>query len=90
MRDAIDAHVHDGDTVALEGFTHLISFAAAHELIRQKRRNLHLVGSAHGIDADLLIAAGCVAIVEESYVGFEQDHGLAPAFRRADGSCAAI
>jgi len=42
-----------------------------------------VVGSAHGIDVDLLVAAGSIAVCEESYVGFEQDLGLAPAFRRA-------
>jgi glutaconate CoA-transferase subunit A len=41
-----------------------------------------VVGSAHSIDVDLLIAAGVVSVCEESYVGFEQDLGLAPAFRR--------
>ena len=42
MREAITAHVHDGDTVVIEGFTHLICFAAGHEIIRQGRRNLTL------------------------------------------------
>jgi glutaconate CoA-transferase subunit A len=41
------------------------------------------VGSAHGIDVDLLVGAGAVRVVEESYVGYEQDFGLAPAYRRA-------
>jgi glutaconate CoA-transferase subunit A len=42
MREAIAAHVHDGDIVVIEGFTHLICFAAGHEIIRQRRRNLTL------------------------------------------------
>src|SRR6185436_14076227 len=42
MRDAIARYVHDGDTVVIEGFTHLICFAAGHEIIRQQRRNLTL------------------------------------------------
>ena len=42
MHDAIGAIVRDGDTVAIEGFTHLISFAAGHEIIRQGRRDLVL------------------------------------------------
>lgn len=76
--------VSDGDIVALGGgLSHREPMALVREIIRQKRRDLHLIGSAHGIDVDLLVAAGCVSIVEESYVGFEQDHGLAPAFRRA-------
>ena len=57
--------------------------ALVRELIRQGRRGLHVVGSAHGIDVDLLVAAGSITVCEESYVGFEQDLGLAPAFRRA-------
>ena len=43
LRQAIAENVHDGDTLALEGFTHLIPFAAGHEVIRQGRRNLSLV-----------------------------------------------
>ena len=43
LADAVAEHVHDGDTVALEGFTHLIPFAAGHEIIRQGRRDLTLV-----------------------------------------------
>jgi len=42
MRDAIARYVHDGDTVVIEGFTHLICFAAGHEIIRQGRRELTL------------------------------------------------
>ena len=57
--------------------------ALVRELIRQGRRDLHVIGSAHGIDVDLLVAAGAIAVCEESYVGFEQDLGLAPAYRRA-------
>src|SRR5437016_6789955 len=41
LADAIERHVRDGQSVALEGFTHLIPFAAGHEIIRQRRRNLH-------------------------------------------------
>ena len=43
LDDAIADLVHDGDSVALEGFTHLIPFAAGHEIIRQERRNLTLI-----------------------------------------------
>ena len=38
LDDAVSELVHDGDSVALEGFTHLIPFAAAHEIVRQRRR----------------------------------------------------
>lgn len=78
------ALVTDGATVALGGgLSARLPMALVRELIRADRRDLRVVGSAHGIDVDLLIAAGAVAVCEESYVGFEQDLGLAPAFRRA-------
>lgn len=78
------ALVADGAMVALGGgLSARLPMALVRELIRQGRRGLHVVGSAHGIDVDLLIAAGAIAVCEESYVGFEQDLGLAPAFRRA-------
>ena len=76
--------VNDGALVALGGgLSARLPMALVRELIRQGRRRLHVVGSAHGIDVDLLVAAGGVAVCEESYVGFEQDLGLAPAYRRA-------
>jgi glutaconate CoA-transferase subunit A len=56
---AVAELVHDGDTVALEGFTHLIPVAAAHELIRQRRRDLTLVRMTPDIVYDQLIGAGC-------------------------------
>jgi glutaconate CoA-transferase subunit A len=78
------ALVRDGDTVALGGaLSHREPMALVRELVRQGRRGLRLVGSAHGIDVDLLVGAGVASAVEESYVGFEQDLGLAPAYRRA-------
>jgi glutaconate CoA-transferase, subunit A len=76
--------VSDGALVALGGgLCARLPMALVRALIRAGRRDLHLVGSAHSIDVDLLIAAGAVKVCEESYVGFEQDLGLAPAFRRA-------
>ena len=78
------ALVGDGAIVALGGgLSARLPMALVRELIRQGRRGLHLVGSAHSIDVDLLVAAGAVRRCEESYVGFEQDLGLAPAYRRA-------
>lgn len=86
-RTPLDRAVHlvpDGALVGLGGgLSARLPMALVRELIRAGRRDLHVVGSAHGIDVDLLVAAGAVAICEESYVGFEQDLGLAPAFRRA-------
>ena len=78
------ALVADGDTVALGGaLSHRLPMALVRELVRLGRRDLRLVGSAHGIDVDLLVGAGVAGTVEESYVGYEQDLGLAPAYRRA-------
>ena len=83
LEDAI-ALVRDGDTVAVGGaLSYREPMALVRELVRQGRRDLRLVGSAHGIDVDLLVGAGAAGAVEESYVGFEQDLGLAPAYRRA-------
>jgi glutaconate CoA-transferase, subunit A len=78
------ARVADGALVALGGgLSARLPMALVRELVRQGRSGLHVVGSAHSIDVDLLIAGGALAVCEESYVGFEQDLGLAPAYRRA-------
>ena len=69
MRDAIAAHVHDGDTVAIEGFTHCISFAAGHEIIRQKRRNLTLARMTPDLIYDQMVAAGCARKLIFSWLG---------------------
>jgi glutaconate CoA-transferase subunit A len=58
LHDAIAAHVHDGDVVALEGFTHLIPFAAGHEIIRQGRRDLTLVRLTPDVLYDQMIGMG--------------------------------
>ena len=50
LTDAVAELVHDGDTVALEGFTHLIPFAAGHEIIRQRRRDLTLARMTPDLD----------------------------------------
>ncbi|WP_088282700.1 CoA transferase subunit A [Kineosporia sp. A_224] len=77
------AHVQDGATVALGGgLAARLPMALVRALVRQGTTGLRVVGSAHSIDVDLLVGAGAVAVCEESYVGFEQDLGLAPAFRR--------
>jgi glutaconate CoA-transferase subunit A len=60
LKDAVAELVHDGDTVALEGFTHLIPIAAGHEIIRQRRRDLTVVRLTPDIIYDQLIGAGCV------------------------------
>ncbi len=69
LRDAVGTCVRDGDTVALEGFTHLIPHAAGHEIIRQGRRNLHVVRMTPDMVYDQLIGAGCVARLTFSWGG---------------------
>ena len=59
LRDAVARHVNDGDTVALEGFTHLIPHAAGHEIIRQQKRELTLVRMTPDLIYDQLIGTGC-------------------------------
>ena len=59
LSEAIADLVHDGDTVALEGFTHLIPVAAGHEIIRQGRRDLTVVRMTPDIVYDQMIGAGC-------------------------------
>ena len=59
LADAVSELVHDGDTVALEGFTHLIPFAAGHEIIRQRRRDLTLVRMTPDLIYDQMIGSGC-------------------------------
>ena len=61
LPDAIAAYVHDGSTIALEGFTHLIPFAAGHEIIRQHKRDLTLIRMTPDLIYDQLIGAGCAA-----------------------------
>ncbi|MGH9213394.1 MAG: CoA transferase subunit A [Acidimicrobiales bacterium] len=58
LAEAIRDHVHDGDTVALEGFTHLIPYAAGHEIIRQRRRDLTLVRLTPDVLYDQMIGMG--------------------------------
>jgi glutaconate CoA-transferase subunit A len=60
LGEAIAELVHDGDTIALEGFSHLIPFAAGHEIIRQGRKHLTFCRMTPDLIADMLIAAGCV------------------------------
>jgi glutaconate CoA-transferase subunit A len=60
LAEAVRRAVHDGDSVAMEGFTHLIPFAAGHEVIRQGRRNLALIRMTPDLIYDQLIGAGCV------------------------------
>jgi glutaconate CoA-transferase subunit A len=69
LREAIAGLIHDGDIVAMEGFTHLIPFAAGHEVIRQKRRDLTLVRMTPDVIYDQLIGAGCAKKLVFSWGG---------------------
>jgi glutaconate CoA-transferase subunit A len=69
LNEAIREFVRDGDTLALEGFTHLIPFAAGHEIIRQQRRNLTLIRMTPDLIYDQLIGAGCAAKLVFSWGG---------------------
>jgi glutaconate CoA-transferase subunit A len=77
-------HVRNGVWVFVGGgLSSRKPMALLRELVRAGRRDLKVVGSAHGIDIDLLCGAGAVSRSAESYVGFEQDFGMAPNYRRA-------
>src|SRR5262245_46528327 len=69
LPEAIADLVHDGDTIALEGFTHLIPVAAGQEIIRQHRANLTLVRMTPDIVYDQLIGAGCASKLIFSWGG---------------------
>jgi glutaconate CoA-transferase subunit A len=69
LRDAIATLVHDGDSVALEGFTHLIPFAAGHEVIRQGGRDLELIRMTPDLIYDQMIGMGCARKLVFSYAG---------------------
>ncbi len=79
---AVREHVHDGNLVVMEGFTHLIPFAAAHEVIRQGRRDLTLARLTPDVIYDQLIGAGCCRKLVFSWAG-NPGIGSLHAFRRA-------
>jgi len=69
LQDAVAELVHDGDSVALEGFTHLIPFAAGHELLRQGRRELELIRMTPDLLYDQMIGMGAARRLVFSYGG---------------------
>jgi glutaconate CoA-transferase, subunit A len=69
LAEAVATTIRDGDTVAMEGFTHLIPFAAAHEVIRQRRRHLTLIRMTPDLIYDQLIGMGCADKLVFSWVG---------------------
>ncbi|MDZ4718292.1 MAG: CoA-transferase [Roseiflexaceae bacterium] len=82
MREAIAAHVQDGMTIAIEGFTACICFAAGHEIIRQQRRDLTLIRMTPDLIYDQMVAAGVASGMVFSYLG---NPGVGPLYclRRA-------
>ena len=69
LSEAISKYVEDGDTVYAAGFTHLIPFAAGHEIIRQGKKNLILARATPDLIYDQMVAAGCARKVIFSYMG---------------------
>jgi glutaconate CoA-transferase subunit A len=82
LKDAIAEFVHDGDTVAAEGFSHLVPFAAGHEIIRQQRRDLTLIRLSSDLIADQMIGMGCIKKLIFSWAG-NPGLGLLHRFRDA-------
>ena len=69
LAQAVSAYVNDGDVVYAAGFTHLIPFAAGHEIVRQRRRELVLARATPDLIYDQMVAAGCARKVIFSYMG---------------------
>jgi glutaconate CoA-transferase subunit A len=90
MRDAVAALVRDGDTVAIEGFTHLISFAAGHEIIRQGKRDLTLARMTPDLFYDQMIAAGVARKLVFSWLGNPGVGGLNAIRRRIEADPAQL
>jgi glutaconate CoA-transferase subunit A len=90
MRDAIRDLVRDGDTVAIEGFTHLISFAAGHEIIRQRKRDLVLARMTPDVIYDQMVAAGVARKLVFSWLGNPGVGGLHAIRRVTEGPDASL
>lgn len=69
LSSAVQQYIQDGDVVYAAGFTHLIPFAAGHEIIRQQKRNLTLARATPDLIYDQMVAAGCASKVIFSYMG---------------------
>ncbi|MGH9366160.1 MAG: CoA-transferase, partial [Thermoanaerobaculia bacterium] len=83
MREAVARFIPDGATVCLNtGIEALIPFAAGHEMIRQRRRSLTLIGPISDMLFDQLVGAGCVRRVVAAWVG-NVSAGLGHNYRRA-------
>src|ERR1700751_6441967 len=69
LEEGVSALVHDGDSVAIEGFPHLIPFAAGHEMLRQARRDLELIRMTPDVLYDQMIGMGMARKLVFSYAG---------------------
>jgi len=90
MAEAIAGSVHDGDTVAIEGFTHLISFAAGHEIIRQHKRDLTLARLTPDLIYDQMVGAGVARKLIFSWLGNPGVGGLHAVRRVTEGASASL
>ena len=90
MRDAIATLVRDGDSVAIEGFTHLICFAAGHEIIRQRRRDLTLIRMTPDVIYDQMVGAGVARKLVFSWLGNPGVGGLHAIRRVSEGDGASL
>ncbi len=82
LKEAVAANIHDGDVVAIGGVgRNRVPMALVREIIRQGKKNLHIVGREKGMEFDMLIGAGCVKKVSFALVSLEE-FGLAMNFRR--------
>jgi len=93
VKDAVSKFIKDGDFIASGGFGHVrVSMAIVYEIIRQKKRNLIMVGKTAVHDIDLLVASGCVNEVEVAYSFGHELRGLSPASRRKvqNGECKVV
>jgi glutaconate CoA-transferase subunit A len=86
LREAVAELVRDGDTVAIEGFTHLISFAAGHEIIRQRKRDLTLARLTPDLIYDQMVAAGVARKLIFSWLGNPGVGSLHAIRRRVEAS----
>ena len=90
MRDAVATLVRDGDSVAIEGFTHLICFAAGHEIIRQRRRDLELIRMTPDVIYDQMIGAGVARKLVFSWLGNPGVGSLHAIRRVSEGPAASL
>jgi glutaconate CoA-transferase subunit A len=90
MHDAIAELVRDGDTVAIEGFTHLICFAAGHEIIRQRKRELTLARLTPDVIYDQMVAGGVARKLIFSWLGNPGVGGLHAIRRVTEGDAATL